>query len=321
METFTDIFKEGNYKGKSIMILGKSIDKAQIKKIPIRVWSLTDEINATLKALNEKFQNNIPEDKLTLIKAFYEATSPTELNKRPKLVLLDGGKNTPPTSATNTIPASSVIVSSPVEPATPPMDDFEAAMLAEVEAQKAAQNKVVTNGQAEQAAIQQVQDVVQSLTTDPNSQNAGQDQANVVAPQASPAPTSSTQLSSVPTPKTYTTQDFLNLRKEGIRIYPDDQCISHGQSIIYDIHFEQMLFFTEKSFKPGQEIIIEFNIHKTFTVTAKIISITNVGVGSRVISPKPINYRINAVLTHEHLGDRTLIRNFLTKVDPLINTN
>lgn len=307
------------------MILGKSIDKAQIKKIPIRVWSLTDEINATLKVLNDEYQNKIPEDKIVLLKAFYEATPIAELNKKPKLTIIDGGKTLPspvaPVAVTQAAPidpfeaAMLAEVEAQKATATPPVavveaapiDPFEAAMLAEVEAQKAAQNQEVKSNAADQAVLQQVQEVVNNINTE------------------IPRPLAAVPTPAVPepvlVPKTYTIQDFLNLRKDGIRIYPDTNQISNGQCIIYDINFDQMLFFTEKAFKPGQEIIIEFNIHKTFTVTAKIISITNIGVGSRIISPQPLNYRINAILTHEHLGDRTLIRNFLSKVDPLLNTN
>jgi pyruvate/2-oxoglutarate dehydrogenase complex dihydrolipoamide acyltransferase (E2) component len=299
------------------MILGKSIDKAQIKKIPIRVWSLTDEINATLRVLNEEYQNQIPEDKLTLIKAFYEATSPAELNKKPKLTLIEGGKNESP-QPSQQVAATPVVNTPAPAPAAPPMDDFEAAMLAEVEAQKAAQNLAAAPTQAEKVAEQQVQEVLQNITPE-NAVNPPSDNVASKPVEQTPAPTPVKPMVVQP-PKTYTTQDFLNLRKEGIRIYPEVNQMSDGHCIIYDINFDQMLFFTEKPFKPGQEIIIEFSIHKTFTVTAKVINITNVGVGSRVLSSRPINFRINAVLTHEHLGDRTLIRNFLTKVDPIINT-
>lgn len=269
------------------MILGKSIDRAQIKKIPIRVWSLTDEINATVKALQTENIEKIQDEKYVLIKAFYEATPLAELNKRNKLTLVPGGK----------------ISTNPLDNTAAPgeTDPFEAAMMAELEAKKASDAAAATVG------------VAASETTTPVAETPV---SEIKATEDTIAPIKI----EVP-PKNYTIEDFLNLRKNGMRNYPEESCISNGNCIIYDVQFDQILFFTEKAFKPGQEVIIEFQIHKTFTVTAKIVSITNVGVGSRIISSQPVNYRINAILTHEHLGDRTLLRNFLSKVDPLINTH
>jgi hypothetical protein len=319
------------------MILGKSIDKAQIKKIPIRVWSLTDEINATLKALLDENKEVIPEEKYVLIKAFYEATPISVLNQKPKLTLMPGGKATPEAaSPAPAIAAPAAANTTAPAPATE-LDPFEAAMLAEVEMQKAAQNAAPAQTTPTET-LKDIATLTENLapTAQEKTQEATQDTTKEAALETKPEVKTETTptVAEVPVqaekpapvklatpPKTYTIEDFLNLRKNGIRAYPEEKSISSGHCIIYDVGFDQILFFTEKAFKPGQEVIIEFQIHKTFTVTAKILSITNVGIGSRVISTHPVNYRINAILTHEHLGDRTLLRNFLTKVDPIINTH
>jgi len=318
------------------MILGKSIDKAQIKKIPIRVWSLTDEINATLKSLHEENLEKIPDEKYILIKAFYEATPLSELNKRPKLMLVPGGKNNDLNNPLNQTAAPGAI------------DPFEAAMMAELEAKKVAD--VATAQPAVVApivapAVAPVETPVATAEVKPAEVATASPEAQAAAPTATVTPEAATIVAApaevapiisavapepakvvepvkvATPPKTYTIEDFLNLRKNRVRTYPEEACISNGNCVMYDVQFDQILFFTEKPFKPGQEVIIEFQIHKTFTVTAKIVSIINVGVGSRIISSQPVNYRINAILTHEHLGDRTLLRNFLSKVDPLINTH
>lgn len=303
------------------MILGKSIDKAQIKKIPIRAWSLTEEINATVKALREENQNIIPEDKLILIKAFYECTPISELNKKPQLKLVPGGQiQEAPNLGT--------------------IDEFEAAMLAADDAKKATQTPASAtevnaqpSSEAEPVLAAPVTDTTTPVVEAVSPEVAAPTDATAPIVEAAPvvaAPVSTeipkvvevvtNEIKNKPI-KNYSIQDFLNLRKNGIRAYPNDEFITNGNCIIYDVNFDQILFFTEKPFKPGQEIVIEFCIHKTFTVTAKVLTIKNIGVGSRILSNQPVNYRINAILTHEHLGDKTLLRNFLGKVDPFLNSN
>lgn len=331
------------------MILGKSIDKAQIKKIPIRVWSLTDEINASLKSLLEENKEKLPEDKFVLLKAFYEATPIAELNKRtqstPHLTLVPETKTvetvSTPIVENKTVQTTEQTTPAPLdpfeaamlaeatannpEPAAVPadipaaLDPFEAAMLAEVEAQKKAQNQEAAPSSIDQAVIKDVQNDLNNILQT-SVDDAQTKKSTILA--VAPNPTSIIDDSSSMTPrKNYTIADFLNLRKNGLRTYPEEQSISKGNCIIYDVQFDQILFFTEKPFKPGQEIVIEFQIHKTFTITAKIINIVNVGIGSRIISSEPANFRINAMITHEQHGDRTLLRNFLSKVDPIINTH
>lgn len=317
------------------MILGKSVDKAQIKKISIRVWSLSDEIDATLEQLLLDNQGTIPEDKMQILKSFYEATPLAELSKKPTLTIIQGGKSDQKTSAeapalqaTPQATPQETSVANPVvspesqvqtqTPAPTPtqdqapkqeLDPFEAAMLAEVEAQKKAQNEASKNAVTDAATLK-AQEELQALSI------ASEGSSLSLAPSAN---TVSNPSQPVTEKRAIVADDFLKFRKDGTRRCPSEEKLSAGFALLNDIHFDAIMFFTVKPFKPGQDVVIEFDIHKSFTVVATITKITQTSVGSRIITENAPKYRLTASLKHTHLGDRTLIRNFLKSVDATVN--
>jgi hypothetical protein len=195
------------------MIHGKSVEKVNIKKISLRSWSLTDEIDETVTLNHELIDN---------IKQFYEKNKSAEPEK-PNLTLVQN---------TNTTPA-----------------------------------EVSTDAQANL-------EVVES---------------------AKPIPT------------------LLEIRKNCPRVIP--KSASHGKAILYDINFEFLLFFSSSPYKPGQQIVIEFLVPRSFTMIAEVTYIAHVGVASRIISEIPTPYRLKAKFMHQHPGDSGLLKYFLSAID------
>lgn len=323
------------------MILGKSVDKAQIKKIAIRAWSLSDEIETTLNQLLSENQGTIPEDKLQILKSFYEATPLSELSKKPTLTIIQGGKSEqrPQPLAPAPVPmeaqsptqtsaqtqaqthinqpeqtqAPAQVQLQNTEPPKQELDPFEAAMLAEVEAQKKAQNEAGKTNITDEATLKAQAELqeLQALSI------ASQGSSLSLAPAPSESEKKATNNTTEKRP--ITADDFLKFRKDNIRKCPPENKTSVGFAILNDINFDTVMFFSVKPFKPGQDIVLQFDIHKSFTVIAVVTNICQISVGSRIITENAPKYRITARLKHEHVGDRTLIRNFLKSVDATLN--
>jgi len=252
------------------MILGKSTDKVKIKKIPIRAWSLTDEIDATVaNIVNE--HPDIEAEKIQLIKTFYESLPSTEWNKKVGLTLIPGGKN----EETKVAPAPTDNAAAPVTSPTAEINPNDAAQTVATATQTPAEATTVEAGTA-------------NIATEKIAETKNKEITNL---------------------------DFLKLRKDNFRSYPSEDKISHGFSILYDITIDRILFFSAKPFKPGQQITVDFCVPKSFTVVADVLSVVNTGFGSRIISQHFAPYRIVATFALKHLGDRTLLRNFLASID------
>ena len=143
-----------------------------------------------------------------------------------------------------------------------------------------------------------------------------------VGPSTEPLAVPQQEAQKEPQPETQNPHDYfkenvetmVELRKK-ISRYVDAQFVHPGYAILYDINCEDISFFTEHPFLPGQEIVIEFGIAKTFTVQAEVVYIKNFQGRSRLIQAWRPNCRIKAKIMAQHPGDRTLLREFLMSVD------
>lgn len=346
------------------MILGKSIDLTHIKKISLRIWSLTDEIESSIQNGIQVEDNHDREYLLQCLKAFYEGkefpketpktTAPElpttsvndpsnqtnlklaeELDKinlsqapltdaiEPDIFALaseavasevaEREKSMPPTDSSSQQPTAPIPDGTKVEE-----QKVEAASVAE----SAPQNTTTTSPDATTSTSPNETNSSDSplaadTTTSENATNATNASmaSKETAADTQQTATAPATLSLVPPVVEIKEKTDIEKRKFTQRIVPDENKCAYGHAILYDISFESLLFFSSQPFKPGQQIVIEFIVPKSFTVIAEVTYVRHVGVASRIIAPKPTHYRLKAKFLHHHLGDKTLLRNFLTSID------
>ncbi len=210
------------------MIIGKSKDPVNFKKIPLRIWSLKNEIAATLTY----YKANLP-DEYEAVKEFYES----------KPVV---GKDE---------------------------DVIEGVEIDESETPEAETATEATEEGAE------VVDIKTGEKTE--GMNA---------------------------------EKLVEIRTKVKRVVPDKEHLSHGHLFLFDIDMDQILFFGDKHFKPGQTVVIEFDIDHGFTLKAEVDYVKHIGIKSRIITEYPPHYRLRCYWQLEKPGDRTLLRRFLSSL-------
>lgn len=94
--------------------------------------------------------------------------------------------------------------------------------------------------------------------------------------------------------------------------------IFHGKMLLAEIDMNNIYFFCETKFSEGQSIVIDFQIPMRFVVNANIMYCRPYNMKSRIISPKRLPYRVAAKFTFLKEGERTLLRNFISSIEPTI---
>ncbi|MDH4468426.1 MAG: hypothetical protein QE271_10230 [Bacteriovoracaceae bacterium] len=246
------------------MIYGRLLEKVSIKKIPLRVWGLSNEISHTLKNYKDLLLEKQENPELAIpytsenIQAFYE----NEYQKK------EGEEKA-----------------------------------GEKPAEKPKLTLVKNEAESKPEASPETSSHLANNETKPDSENPS------ASPQAAAAEVktaSETMLDKIKFP--------IELRQM-IHRYVEPSDIYQGYAILYDINFDEISFFSEFAFLPGQEIIIELGIAKSFTIHAEVDYIKSFQGKTRLIQAwKPI-CRIKAKFLCRHPGDRTLLREFLRSVD------
>ncbi|MCB9091557.1 MAG: hypothetical protein H6621_09020 [Halobacteriovoraceae bacterium] len=111
-------------------------------------------------------------------------------------------------------------------------------------------------------------------------------------------------------------KEYLELRNKITRIKPNSETISRGFVFLSDMNMDEVLFFSEKPYWPGQTIVFHLAIDRGFTICAEINYIKNIAMKSRIISDLRAQFRIKAKVLFVNAGDRTLLRNFLSSIEP-----
>jgi hypothetical protein len=89
-----------------------------------------------------------------------------------------------------------------------------------------------------------------------------------------------------------------------------------GRTFLSEITMENIHFFCSESFLEGQSIVLQFQIPKPFIVNVEVISARPYALNSRIISEGKLPYRVIAKFTFLKTGERALLRDFLTAVEP-----
>lgn len=109
--------------------------------------------------------------------------------------------------------------------------------------------------------------------------------------------------------------------KQFERMPPEDDKTFYGFALLADINMKFMLVFCQRNFDPGQSIVVEFLIPKSFIMSAELISSTNMSLKSRIISASRPNYRLHTIFTYNQIGERDSLRSFLQSIEPIIPVN
>lgn len=91
-----------------------------------------------------------------------------------------------------------------------------------------------------------------------------------------------------------------------------------GKMVLSEIDMEHMYFFCEKNFPAGQSIVIDFNIPMRFVLNADVLYSRPYNMKSRIISANRLSYRVAVKFTFLKEGERTLLRNFISTIEPEI---
>lgn len=91
-----------------------------------------------------------------------------------------------------------------------------------------------------------------------------------------------------------------------------------GILLLSDLNMQSIALFSTKSFIPGQNIVIEFDIPYSFVVSAEVISCRKYSMKSKIISLTRPDFRLFARFTFSLPGERTLLRNFVKSIEPTV---
>ncbi len=236
------------------MIHGNSNDPVLIKRIPLRIWHLRDEIEAIVKErLIARKQSGDEDSNLSVDDLVQEY--------KPKGPLKDETAEAPAAAA------------------EAPADESEAAMAAALE--------VIEGGEGEE----------EEEATEEQEAEAAEEAKELVEGQSD-----------------------AEIKKSGVIIQRrpklDDKSVIPATAILAEIDMDHMYIFSNHKFVPGQSIVIDFVVPKRFTVNADVYYCREYNMRSRIISDKKLPYRIAAKFTFLKEGERTLLRNFVTSIEP-----
>ncbi|MCK5072459.1 MAG: hypothetical protein KAQ98_03470 [Bacteriovoracaceae bacterium] len=95
--------------------------------------------------------------------------------------------------------------------------------------------------------------------------------------------------------------------------------ISFGKTILSEIYMDKMFMFTDNKFVVGRSIVVEFNIPKKFVLNADVIYCSEYNLKNRIISDTKFSYRLAIKFTFLKKGERTLLRQFISSIEPDID--
>jgi hypothetical protein len=100
--------------------------------------------------------------------------------------------------------------------------------------------------------------------------------------------------------------------------YIEDHNIHHGVCVLSEVTMDSFYFFTSKNLLEGQSIVIEFQVPKRFVVNAEVHYCRPFNIKSRIISENRLKCRVAANFSFLKEGERTLLRQFIQSIEPVI---
>ena len=94
----------------------------------------------------------------------------------------------------------------------------------------------------------------------------------------------------------------------------------HAKTVMSEIYMEEMYFFSDSPFVEGQSIVVKFCVPEKFIMNADVTYCQAYGGHQRVLGEKKLPYRICAKFTFLRPGEKTILRKFLTSVEPIVSS-
>ena len=299
-------------------IINKSNHPVEIKKIPIRTWRLREEIEAAIAEEMAKSPDISPEDlDISKIKDFY----------------LNFLSDTPDSSQTND---ENEELDSNLDSSGNPMDDDAMAMMAALGGSDSEEDSQEEDSQEEDSppseeaseeteededaaamAAQMLAD--QGMATEENDAAADL-AAQMLADQGlgSKPDNDAADLAAEMLADQQPAHENKEKEKPFKRIRPLDEYTGGGFVLLSDIQMDQILFFSNRPYIHGQNIIVEFVIPKPFNIMIEVTMTSQVGRTSKVITANSNPNRIAGKIIYKFPGERALLREFLQSIEPEI---
>lgn len=136
-----------------------------------------------------------------------------------------------------------------------------------------------------------------------------------LAPEEEQAPDKKDSTEDEDEAKEVDTEETAN-KAEFVRVYPPSDERNKGFLFLAELNMDGILFFSKQTYKPGQNIVIEFLVTKPFTLIIEIMKSVPISNRSKIISDSRPEHRILGEFKFYFSGERTNLRNFLKSVEP-----
>ena len=94
----------------------------------------------------------------------------------------------------------------------------------------------------------------------------------------------------------------------------------YAKTVMSEIYMEEIYFFSDSPFVEGQSIVVKFCVPEKFIMNADVTYCQAYGGHQRVLGERKLPYRICAKFTFLRPGEKTILRKFLTSVEPTISS-
>jgi hypothetical protein len=98
-----------------------------------------------------------------------------------------------------------------------------------------------------------------------------------------------------------------------------DEKMAHGKAILYEVNFNKIHFFCDERFHIGATIILKLDIPKSYGIAGIVVDCRPFDFDSKIISEIKYPYRVIAEFQFLKKGQATMLRNFLTAIDPRVS--
>lgn len=263
------------------VIYGGSNDPVFIKKIALRLWTLRDELEAVIhKRLQHLDPQTDPKKAIADLLEEYSAKTPNAQ------VIPIKSEEAPAEMDPLEAEMAAAIAGSSAPAGEAEVDPFEAAMAQAMDGNEG--EEAPATDDAEAAAAEML-----GTGTVSNAPIEEESAATAVAPS--------------------NVSELYQRRPQ----LPTEKVIN-GKTVMAEVGMDEIYFFCSQKLLVGQSIVIEFQIPKRFRLCAEVRYCRQYNMKSRIISENALPYRAVAKWTYLRPGERTLLRQFIESIEPVI---
>ncbi len=291
-------------------LINKSNHPVQVKKIPIRVWKLRDEIEAAISLrLQDYPDKSANEVDISDIKDFY-------------IGALNQGEENSDEEAEKSQEEDSNLDSS-----GNPMDDDALAMMAALGGGEENSDESDAPINEDDAATEEVSALEEDDEAAAMAAAMLADQGMAAEDKKEELPAEDDEAAALAmamlADQGESSSDTLPISEEQkpkffTRPTPPKELQGQGFTLLSDIQMDKLLFFTNKNYIQGQNVIIKLNVPKPFSLIVEVLMSSHIGRKSKIISPNRFDYRVAGRILYKFEGERSRLREFLKAIEPEI---